>query len=196
MNIVSLSMPRAVYRPTAAVLDSIAAMLIFVGAEIMFFSGLISAFIVVKAGALWPPPGQPRLPIKATALNTLVLLASGFVLLQTNCAFAKFRDADRTKRLLTLSIGLGLFFLTFQGYEWVRLLRFGLTMTASTYGAFFYLIVGVLAWHAVVALFALSYCNVQLARGELTPAAFSATQIFWYFVVILWPILYLLVYLT
>src|SRR5712671_6235797 len=110
MNIVSLSMPRSAYCPTAVVLDSIAAMFIFVGTEIMFFSGLISAFIVVKAGALWPPPGQPRLPIKATALNTLVLFASGFALLKTNRAFAKFRDTDHTKRLLTLSIGLGLFF--------------------------------------------------------------------------------------
>ncbi len=194
MNTVSLPMLRPAYRPTAVMLDSIAAMLIFVGTEILFFSGLISAFIVVKAGALWPPPGQPRLPIRVTEFNTLILLASGFALLKTNCAFAEFRDVDRTKRLLTLSIGLGLFFVMSQGYEWVRLLRFGLTMTSSTYGAFFYLIVGVQAWHAVVALLALGYCNVQLARGELTPAAFSTTQIFWYFVVILWPICYLLVY--
>src|ERR1051326_7687040 len=107
MSIVSLPVPRSAYRPTAVMLDSLAAMLIFVGTEILFFSGLISAFIVVKAGALWPPPGQPRLPIEVTAFNTLVLLASGFTLLKTNGAFVESRDVDHMKRLLTLSIELG-----------------------------------------------------------------------------------------
>ena len=38
---------------------------------------MISAFLIVKGGsAVWPPPGQPRLPIEATAFNTAVLLAS------------------------------------------------------------------------------------------------------------------------
>ena len=53
-------------------------MLLFVMAEAMLFAGMISAFTIVRSGALvWPPPGQPRLPIEATAFNTLVLLASG-----------------------------------------------------------------------------------------------------------------------
>ena len=36
-------------------------MLIFVATEIMFFSGLISAFVIGKSNAIggWPPPGQP-----------------------------------------------------------------------------------------------------------------------------------------
>jgi heme/copper-type cytochrome/quinol oxidase subunit 3 len=84
----------------------------------------------------------------------------------------------------------------FQGYEWVRLIGFGLTMTSSTYGAFFYLIVGAHALHAIAALLALGYCNLRLARHDLTRTVFSATQIFWYFVVMLWPVLYVLVYLT
>jgi heme/copper-type cytochrome/quinol oxidase subunit 3 len=181
---------------TRGVQNSVAAMLIFIGTEIMFFSGLISAFIVVKSGAAWPPPGQPRLPIEATAFNTVMLLLSGLALRKTDRAFAEFRDAERAQRLLLLTMGLGLLFVTLQGYEWVRLLRFGLTMTSSPYGAFFYLIVGTHALHAVAALLALGYCGLQLASGELTRATFSTVQIFWYFVVALWPLLYGLVYLT
>ncbi|MGB5702243.1 MAG: cytochrome c oxidase subunit 3, partial [Polyangiales bacterium] len=54
-------------------------MLMFVATEIMFFSGLISAFVIGKSNAIggWPPPGQPRLPVEETALNTAALLASG-----------------------------------------------------------------------------------------------------------------------
>src|SRR2546428_11826911 len=53
------------------------AVLVFMGAEAMFFGALISALLVLRLGmAAWPPPLEPRLPIAVTGLNTLVLLAS------------------------------------------------------------------------------------------------------------------------
>ena len=56
-------------------------MLIFMVTEAMFFAGLISAYMVIRAGIEeWPPWGQPRLPVVATAFNTVMLLASGFVM--------------------------------------------------------------------------------------------------------------------
>lgn len=194
MTTTTMRLANRVYRPTAVVQNGIVAILIFVATEIMFFSGLISAFLVVKAGAAWPPPDQPRLPIEATAFNTCILLISGVTLLRTHRAFVELRDATLARKLLGLAMGLGTFFVVFQGYEWVRLIRFGLTMQSSTYGAFFYLIVGAHALHAVAALTALGYCYRRLGQGELTREAFFTTQIFWYFVVLLWPLLYALVY--
>lgn len=195
MNTTTMRMARPTYRPTAVVQDGIVAILIFIVTELMFFSGLISAFLVVKAGVAWPPPDQPRLPVAATAFNSFVLLASGVSLWWANRAFAEWRDAVNAQKRLILTIGLGGFFVVFQGYEWVRLLEFGLTMQSSTYGAFFYLIVGAHALHALAALMALGYCCAQLTQGELTRTTFSTVQIFWYFVVLLWPVLYTLVYL-
>jgi cytochrome c oxidase subunit 3 len=58
------------------------------------------------------------------------------------------------------------------------------------------LIVGAHALHAAAALLALAYCHLQLARHDLTRTMFLAAQVFWYFVVMLWPVLYVLVYLT
>src|SRR2546426_12466030 len=58
-------------------------MALFVFTEVMLFTGFISAFVIVQSGAplgSWPPPGQPRLPIERTAVNTLALLASGAAL--------------------------------------------------------------------------------------------------------------------
>jgi len=193
---ISMSIRRTRYQPAPLVQNGVVAMLIFIATEIMFFAGLVSAFIVVKTGAMWPPPGQPRLPVEATAFNTLILLGSGFLLMRANRTFAELRDVEQTKKLLGLSLSLGAFFVIFQGYEWVRLLGFGLTMQSSAYGAFFYLIVGAHALHALVALVALGYCQLRLVQGELTRAVFTTTQIFWYFVVLLWPVLYVLVYLT
>ena len=48
----------------------------FLGAEAMFFAGLIGAYIVFRVGsAIWPPPFQPRLPVAITAVNTLILVS-------------------------------------------------------------------------------------------------------------------------
>ncbi len=82
-----------------------------------------------------------------------------------------------------------------QGVEWVALLREGLTMTSSSHGAFFYLIVGAHALHAVAAIIALTWVYVAMRAGKFVPSTFAATQIFWYFVVVVWPVIYLRVYL-
>jgi heme/copper-type cytochrome/quinol oxidase subunit 3 len=169
-------------------------MLIFVIAEMMMFAGLMSAFSIVKAGALgWPPPGQPRLPIEATAFNTAVLLASAVFLFFTNRAHA--RNRDLAKRLLFTAIGLGAFFVVFQGFEWVSLIRQGLTLTSSNHGSFFFLIVGLHGLHAIAGLMVLGSAGLKFSKGLLAPNSFAAAQVFWYFVVGLWPFLYFMVYL-
>jgi len=169
-------------------------MVIFVIAEMMMFAGLMSAFSIVKAGALgWPPPGQPRLPIEATAFNTAVLLASGIFLYAANRVYAS--DRNLAKRPLFIAMGLGAFFVAFQGYEWISLIRQGLTLTSSNHGSFFYLIVGMHGLHAIAGLTVLGRAGLRLSRGLLAPSSFFAAQVFWYFVVGLWPVLYFMVYL-
>jgi heme/copper-type cytochrome/quinol oxidase subunit 3 len=181
-------------RPQPLLPSPVLGMLIFVIAELMMFGGLISAFSIVKSGALgWPPPGQPRLPVEATAFNTVMLLASAGALFHANRAFST--DRDTAKRSLFCAIALGVFFVCFQGYEWISLIGHGLTLTSSNYGSFFYLIVGIHGLHALAGLAVLSRSALQLNRGQLASSQFVASQVFWYFVVGMWPVLYLLVYL-
>lgn len=169
-------------------------MLLFVMSEMMLFAGLISAFQIIKAAAvLWPPPGQPRLPVEATAFNSLVLLASAGFLYRAWRIFQ--RDRRAAERPLLIAIGLGTFFVVFQGYEWVRLIGQGLTMTSSSMGSFFYLIVGLHALHVVVALGVLVYTWRKLHDGWIAHNQLLAAQVLWYFVVALWPVLYAVVYL-
>jgi heme/copper-type cytochrome/quinol oxidase subunit 3 len=92
-------------------------------------------------------------------------------------------------------MGLGAFFVAFQGYEWISLIRQGLSLTSSNHGSFFYLIVGMHGLHAIAGLVALGRSAFELRRGRLTPSSFVAIQVFWYFVVALWPVLYFMVYL-
>lgn len=187
--------PEPVRRPKVMA-DGVMGMLVFVFTEIMMFAGLISAHIIVRsqvAGEMWPPYGQPRLPVQETAVNTAVLLVSGIVLVFAQLAFQK--EASRARLPMLIALLLGLFFVASQGTEWVSLLGEGLTIKSSTYGGFFYLIVGAHGLHAIAAILGLGWAWYQLAKGRLTASQFGTVSVFWYFVVLLWPVLYLNVYL-
>lgn len=173
-------------------------MIFLIAAEVMFFAGLISAFFVLRTAApVWPPPLQPRLPVGVTGLNTLVLLASSAAMVAATRAFGRGEPRTVVRRLL-LAAALGSTFLLVQGYEWLRLVRFGLTVTSGAYGATFYTLIGA---HAVHVLGALSWLGAILglaAGGWFTsarPAPLRVCAVYWHFVVALWPILYVTVYL-
>src|SRR3970282_1282543 len=70
--------PRPPVRPNVPIgSNAWLATLMFIGAELMFFAGLIGAFIVFRWGSpIWPPPFQPRLPVGVTGVNTIILLGS------------------------------------------------------------------------------------------------------------------------
>ena len=175
------------------------AMLFLICGEIMFFGGLISAFLVLRvSSALWPPPLQPRLPVGVTGVNTLVLLASSIAML----AAARAARRDDTSRLvgrLLIAAALGSVFLIVQGYEWVRLVGFGLTVSAGAYGGTFYTLIGTHAAHVVAGVVWVGLTILLAARGRFTDGrtgGLRACMIYWHFVVLLWPVLYVLVYLV
>lgn len=173
--------------------NGVLGMLIFVATEAMLFAGLISAFTIVKAGSpIWPPRDQPRLPIEETAFNTAALLLSGVLLYVAGRRYQRDHTAARTPLLAAML--LGGFFVIFQGAEWVALIGQGMTLTSSTLGSFFYLIVGVHGLHAIAALGVLFYTWLRIQRGWLAQRQLATAEVFWYFVVGVWPVLYLVVY--
>ena len=168
------------------------------GAEAMFFAGLIGAFLVFRFGStVWPPPFQPRLPVGVTGVNTLILLASAVTMrwaLQAN----RMSDRRGLMRMLSCTAVLGVTFLLVQGYEWVRLIHFGLTVSSSVYGGLFYTLIGFHGVHVFGALIWLMAVWLKARQGSYTKrneAGLQACSMYWIFVVALWPILYGLVYL-
>ena len=171
-------------------------MAVFVFTEVMLFAAFISAFLITRNTAppgSWPPDDQPRLPFERTAFNTLALLASGALVYAAHRALrSKGPEAARTP--LTLGLALGALFVGLQGVEWAGLLKQGLTLQSSQIGGFFYLIIGCHALHVAVSLGLLTWCWISLMAGRLSPSRFGAAQLFWYFVVLVWPVLWLVVY--
>ena len=174
------------------------AVLMFIGAEVMFFAGLIGAFLVFRLGSpMWPPPFQPRLPIDITAVNTVILIASA-VTIQLSLRAIRVNDRRKMIRLLAVTAALGSGFLIVQGYEWVRLIHFGLTLSSSVYGALFYTLIGFHGLHVFGALLWLLVVLVMAQKRLFSKERHVGLQVcamYWTFVVGLWPVLYGLVYL-
>jgi len=181
-----------------AVSSPVLGMLIFLGAEAMFFAGLVSAFIVLRSSAgIWPPPDQPRLPIEITAVNTAVLLLSALTMARAVGA----RRAGRRPQLgrwLAITAVLGATFLLVQGVEWVRLVQHGLRLGPGLYGSLFAALIGAHALHVLGGLLVVAGTSVAAHRLRpiLREDLVLPGALYWWFVVGVWPVLYVLVYLS
>ena len=174
------------------------AVLMFLAAEAMFFAGLIGAFIVFRlSSSVWPPPFQPRLPVAVTGVNTVILLLSGFTMRLALRAVRLGRPEGLARALLA-TVLLGVLFLGIQGYEWLRLIEFGLKLSSGIYGSTFYTLIGIHGLHVLGAVLWLTVVLIQARQGRFTAERHTGVEtcsMYWSFVVGLWPVLYGLVYL-
>ena len=171
-------------------------LMMFIGAEVMLFAGLMGAYVVLRYGSsVWPPPGQPRLPVGVSAANSAALLLSAVTVRRAWTAI-RLGDRERLRRRLLATALLGTIFLVVQGSEWIRLVRHGMSL-GSTYGSTFAALIGLHGAHVLVAVAWLLFVLWQ-ARGW----AYSARRhqmvelcaIYWIFVCGLWVALFALIY--
>ena len=172
-------------------------MLVFLAFEAMFFAGLLGAFLVLRLGsAVWPPPGEPYLPIGVTWVNTGILLLSSDALRRARRAIRQ-DERQAFARWLLLTAIYGATFLAVQGYEWVRLVHFGLSVS-GTYGSTFYVLIGTHGLHVLGAVVWLLVVLALARRGRFSARRHAGVQVlgmYWHFVVGLWVVLFGLVYL-
>ena len=172
-------------------------MVIFLAAEVMFFSGLIGAYIVFRvATPLWPPAGLPKLPLGITGVNTVILVASGFTMRRGLVAI-RTGSVGALGRWLGWTALLGTVFLVVQGAEWTRLIGHGLTLREGTYGAIFYTLIGFHAIHVLGAVLWLLAVLLGIKQNRYSAERHTTVVLcgmYWYFVCALWVVLFGLVY--
>ena len=172
------------------------ATIIFVITELMFFMALLSAYHVVKSRAFidWSPPNDVRLPVLVTAVNTLILMTSGFLLLAAERSYRNVVTRPKAISLYLQAMILGTCFVAVQGYEWVKLTQLGFTMSAGLFSATFFLLIGSHGAHALGALLVMLALWPSMKSQRLTLERLRAMTVFWFFVVGVWPILFGTVY--
>jgi heme/copper-type cytochrome/quinol oxidase subunit 3 len=173
--------------------------LVFLAAETMLFAGLASAALVLRARMpAWPPADQPRLPLGLTTANLLLLLASGHLVGRGVAAARDGRPASALRWLLATA-GTGAIFLALQGVEWIRLAEHGLRLGPAVHGGIFATLIGMHGLHVLGGLAVLVGVALAVERGwieERVPASVTAAGLYWRFVVLVWPVLWVLLYLV
>lgn len=169
------------------------ALLLFMATETMLFAGLMGIFVVFRVGSrAWPPVGQPYLPIAVTWINTAILMASGWTMWRAAAANRRSAGAHIGTDL-SATFALGSLFLAVQGFEWVRLIHHGLTLSSSVYGGTFYILIGLHALHVIGAVGWLAVVMRGVSRGRYAPASSQAVGLcgmYWGYVCALWLVLF------
>ena len=173
-------------------------MVFFIFSEVMFFSGLVAAYLSLREDALiWAPTnGAEVLEADFRPIFFTVLLISSSLPMQY-AAFA-IRTGRRVamRRAMWLTFLMGVAFIINQGVEWVDV---GFGIGDGAYGATFFTLTG---FHGAHVLGGLLFIGLMLLRAHLGQfdakrnTAVEAATMYWHFVGFVWllvlfPLLFL-----
>ena len=173
------------------------AMWLFLASEIMFFAGLIGAYIVLRSGAEEWPVVSRVLNVPLVAGNTFILIVSSVTMVR---AFAAIEAGDQQgmRNMLIATAVLGVIFVSIQGFEWRALIREGTTASTDVFGSTFFTLTGFHGLHVTGGVVALFYVIARAFRGDYTQAEHGGVELmglYWHFVDIVWIFLFTIVYL-
>ncbi len=174
------------------------ALWIALGAILMMFAGLTSAYIVKKADSgTWTNFSIPGI----FYISTLVIILSSVTMFGAQRAFRKGWMAGY-RNLLLGTLALGSLFLLLQVDGWMQLKAQGIDMVEEISGAFFYVISGAHAAHILGGLVILLIMILKISRSMrkekireyLTPARklnVTLMATYWHFIGFLWIYIFL-----
>lgn len=173
-------------------------MWIFLASEVMFFTGLIGAYIVIRQMTPdWPVPSTV-LNIPLTALNTFILICSSATLVK-GLASVQQGDQEGTQVGLFLTVLLGSLFLSIQAHEYHELIHERhFTPSGSIFGACFFTLTGFHGMHVFVGVLCLLFVFLKSMRGAYTQEEYRGIEVvglYWHFVDLVWIILFTILYL-
>ena len=129
--------------------------MIWLGSELMFFSGLFAAFFTIRAnaaGGIWPPTGT-HLDTVRGIIFTLVLVSSSFSM-QYAVHQVEWRRRKSARRWIVVTLILGTAFLGNQLTEWLFLTTRWYT---NSYGSLFFIMTGLHGLHVFLGLVAMVF---------------------------------------
>ena len=169
----------------------------FIASEVMFFTGLIVTYMVMRGRSVTGPYAAQVLSVPLVAINTFVLLASSFTMVTALSAIQQ-DDQRGFRRWLTVTAILGLLFLGGQAFEFTSLYLAGATLSSNMFGATFFTLTGFHGMHVFVGVLWIGFVLARASRGGVTQGNHLAVELvglYWHFVDIVWIIIFTVVYL-
>ncbi len=169
--------------------------IVFLLSESVIFLSFFAGYIIYKTTTPdWLPIGVSGLEVKEPTINTVVLVASSFVIYLAERALQSHKLMQYRLYLFT-TMAMGTYFLVGQGIEWSNL-TFG--FTSGVFGGTFYLLTGFHGLHVLTGILLQMIILVRsFIPGNFDSGHFgvNATSLFWHFVDVIWIILFVLIYL-
>ena len=181
-------------------------MWVFLLSEVMFFSSLIGAYIILRFAhpEQWAEPNEV-LNVPLTGFNTFMLICSSVTMVK---AFAAIEHGDQAglRKWLIATIILGAAFVGIQVFEYIKLAGHGFVPMAASYaaeggplyGSTFYTMTGFHGAHVTIGVLALIFTAIKAFRGKYSAVDYGGVEImglYWHFVDLVWIILFTIVYL-
>ena len=173
-------------------------MVFFLFSEVMFFSGLIAAYLALREDAvIWEPTnGGEVLGAEFRPIFFTVLLVASSIPMQ----YAAFAIRTGRRKALSISSGLvvvvGVAFLIAQGVEWKNA-EFGIGDGA--YSATFYLLTGFHGAHVLGGVLFNFFVFLRSMLGQFDArrnTAVEAATMYWHFVGVVWVALFILIFVS
>jgi nitric oxide reductase NorE protein len=164
-------------------------MWVLIASEILVFgAGLLACLGVRIADPVQFATDQALLDRTAAAINTLVLVTSGF------CAAAAVRAREAGKRgiarrWLFAAGGLGIVFLAVKAMEYASKMALGIGIETSPFFTFYFLLTGFHALHVVAGVGLLAFVSWADSLRNM-----EAAVAFWHLVDLIWVLLLPIIY--
>ncbi|MHB8191004.1 MAG: cytochrome c oxidase subunit 3 [Ferrimicrobium sp.] len=170
--------------------------MVWLGSELMFFSGLFAAYFTIRAhdGTPWPPKGT-HLDVLQAGIFTFILLMSS-VTMQKAVFEAEHHRPRAAMWWVGLTFVMGGSFITNQAFEWATL-KFG--PQTNAYGSLFYVMSGIHGLHVILGLAGMLVLLMRLRGvkgGTRHLPGFQALSYYWHFVDVVWVALYACLFLV
>jgi len=170
---------------------------IFLGAEIMLFATLFSAYFILVDRTGSGPTGAEIFEITPVLIETILLLTSSFTI---GLGIHAMRLGNKKAMLafFTITLLLGLGFLGFEIFEFVHYIHIGAGLQTSAFTAILLTTLGTHGAHVTFGLFWGLFIILQVKKRGLTPETANKSFIFslyWHFLDVVWIFIFSFVYL-
>jgi cytochrome c oxidase subunit 3 len=162
--------------------------MIWLGSELMFFSGLFAAYFTIRAHAqVWPPAGT-KLDLVQAGIFSVVLLVSSPTF-QFGVWDEERGDRRKARIWIVISFLMGAAFVANTLFEWHDFLGQGLAPHTNAYWSLFYIMTGIHGLHVALGLVAMIFLLGRMKGPGGDPGevnVFQAVGYYWHFVDFMW----------
>ena len=186
-------------RPDTGVTNPKLGMWLFLASEVMLFGSLLSAFVLLRSGALTWPDQSAVLSVPLATLNTAILVASSVTMRRAWVALTVGK-LDRYRAFMSVTLLLGAVFLAVKTFEYSDKFAQGLGPATNNFLGLYFTLTGLHLLHLVGGMAVNAYLLGPGARmWRSAPARFTqrveVAGIYWHFVDLIWLVLFLVLYL-